>query len=305
MQLCLELSDSTHQYIYGQPIEVTTDQKPLETILKKPLSAALPRLQRMMLRLQRYDLNVRHKPRKEIPVADTFSRLHLQDTDNTHGSFDAQVHMVMANLSILDTNILEPQSKTRDDPALQQLIRIVQAGWPNHRGQCPKSVLPYWNYRDELTVIDGLVFKRESIVIPTAAKGEMLKRIHVGHMGIVKCKNRAKEVMVWPNMNGQIEEMISNGPTCLQFRISNAPKEPMISREVPEFPCQVVAADLYQIDDEHYLIVVEDYHSRYFELEKMSSTTCPALISRIKAIFARFRITEKVVSDNGPQFAGA
>lgn len=72
MQLCLELSDSTHQYIYGQPIEVTTDQKPVETILKKPLSAALPRLQRMMLRLQKYDLNVRHKPRKEIPVADTF-----------------------------------------------------------------------------------------------------------------------------------------------------------------------------------------------------------------------------------------
>lgn len=85
-------------------------------------------------------------------------------------------------------------------------------------------------------MIDGLVFKRESIVIPTAAKGEMLKRIHVGHMGIVKCKNRAKEVMVWPSMNGQIEEMISNRPTCLQFRISHAPKEPMISHEVPEFP---------------------------------------------------------------------
>ena len=67
-----------------------------------------------MLRLQKYDLNVRHKPGKEIPVADTLSRLHLQDTDNTHEYFDAQVHMVMANLPISDTKILEPQSKTRD-----------------------------------------------------------------------------------------------------------------------------------------------------------------------------------------------
>lgn len=66
-----------------------------------------------------------------------------------------------------------------------------------------------------------------------------------------------------------------------------------------------MAAGLYQIDDEHYLIVVEDYNSRYFALEKMSSTTFPAVISRIKAIFARFRIPEKVVSANGPQFAGA
>lgn len=171
----------------------------------------------MMLRLQKYDLNVRHKPGKEFSVADTLSRLHLQDTDNTHESFDAQVHMVMANLPISDTNISEPQSKARDNPALQQLIRIVQVGCPNHRGECPKSVLPYWNYRDKLTVIDGLAFKGERIVLPTAARGEMLKRIHVCHMGIVKCKNRAKEVMFWPNTYGQIEEMVSNCPNCLQF----------------------------------------------------------------------------------------
>ena len=201
----------------------------------------------MMLRLPKYDLNVRYKPEKEIPVVDTLSRLHLQDTDNTHESFDAQVHMVMANLPISDTNILEPQSKTRDDPALQQLIRIVQVGWPNHRGQCPKSVLSYWNYRDELTVIDGPVYKGERIVIPTPARGEMLKRIHVGHMGIAKCKNRAMEVVFWSKMNGKIEEMVSNCPTCLQFRIFNVPKEPTISHEVPEFPWQVVAADLFQI----------------------------------------------------------
>ena len=49
--------------------------------MKKPLSAAPTRLQRMMLRLQKYDLNVRHKPGKEIPVTETLSRLHLTDTE--------------------------------------------------------------------------------------------------------------------------------------------------------------------------------------------------------------------------------
>ena len=71
--------------------------------MKKPLSAAPTRLQRMMLRLQKYDLNVRHKPGKEIPVTETLSRLHLTDTDDTHESFDAQVQTVMANLPIPDT----------------------------------------------------------------------------------------------------------------------------------------------------------------------------------------------------------
>ena len=45
------------------------------------------------------------------------------------------------------------------------------------------------NYRDELKVIDGLVWKEERIVIPSAARREMLKQIPVG---IVKCKNQAK-----------------------------------------------------------------------------------------------------------------
>ena len=71
--------------------------------MKKPLSAAPTRLQRMMLRLQKYDLNVRHKPGKEIPVTETLSRLHLTDTDDTHESFDAQVQTAMANLPIPDT----------------------------------------------------------------------------------------------------------------------------------------------------------------------------------------------------------
>ena len=60
----------------------------------------------MILRLPEYDLNVRHKPGKEIPVAETLLRLHLKHTDDTHESFDAQVHMVMANLPFSDTKTL-------------------------------------------------------------------------------------------------------------------------------------------------------------------------------------------------------
>ena len=76
----------------------------------------------------------------------------------------------------------------------------------------------------------------------------------------------------------------------------------MISHEIPERPWQTVAADLFQIEDVKYLIVV-DYHSRYFELERMPSTTSSAVINKMKAMFERFGIPERLVSDNGPQFA--
>ena len=44
-------------YIYGREvITIETDHKPLETIVLKPLHSAPQRLQRMLLRLQKYSL---------------------------------------------------------------------------------------------------------------------------------------------------------------------------------------------------------------------------------------------------------
>ena len=62
-------------YIYGRDaITVETDHKPLEAIFRKALNAAPQRLQRMLLRLQRYSLSVHYKKVKEIILADTHSR---------------------------------------------------------------------------------------------------------------------------------------------------------------------------------------------------------------------------------------
>ena len=66
-----------HQYIYGKSIDVHSDHRPLESILKKPIGKASPRLQRMMLQLQRYTLNVRYVPSKLMYVADTLLRAYI------------------------------------------------------------------------------------------------------------------------------------------------------------------------------------------------------------------------------------
>ena len=54
-----------NQYTYARHVEVETDHKPLEAITKKPLLMARPRLQRMLLRLQRYDFTANYKPGKK------------------------------------------------------------------------------------------------------------------------------------------------------------------------------------------------------------------------------------------------
>ncbi|KAK2717023.1 hypothetical protein QYM36_007237 [Artemia franciscana] len=90
-----------HQYIYGRTVTITTDHKPLESILVKPISKAPPRLQRMMLSIQPYSLKCVYRPGSEIPVADTLSRLHTPDLDNENEKqVEVFVHTLFKNLPI-------------------------------------------------------------------------------------------------------------------------------------------------------------------------------------------------------------
>ena len=63
-----------HQYVFAHPVTVETDHKPLLAIVKKALSSAPKRLQRMLLRLQRYTFQLIFKPGSELILADTLSR---------------------------------------------------------------------------------------------------------------------------------------------------------------------------------------------------------------------------------------
>ena len=54
-------------------LQWSSNHKPLEMIHQKSLASA-PRLQRMLLQLQRYDVTVRYRPGKEMLLADALSR---------------------------------------------------------------------------------------------------------------------------------------------------------------------------------------------------------------------------------------
>ena len=61
-------------------------------------------------------------------------------------------------------------------------------GWPKDIKQCPLPLHNFWNFRDELSIIDGIVVKGNRIVIPTKFQLELLNLLHDdSHLGIDKC----------------------------------------------------------------------------------------------------------------------
>lgn len=51
--------EKLHRYTFGQKITVHTDDKPLQSIFQKPISLSPGRLQRMLLHLSKYDIQVK------------------------------------------------------------------------------------------------------------------------------------------------------------------------------------------------------------------------------------------------------
>ena len=55
--------------------------------------------------------------------------------------------------------------------------------------------------------------------------------LHTGHVGIERCKRRARESIYWPGLNGELKDLVLNCSTCLQYRNAH-PKKPLIPHNI-------------------------------------------------------------------------
>ena len=212
-----------NDYVYGTQFSVESDHKPLQSIFKKTINAAPPRIERMLLRLQKYDFNLTFVPGTSIPVPDALSRAYLPAADSEEQKFDYQVHMVINSLPLSDQKLLELKEATRNDPTLQKLAEIIIDSWPLSKESLPPELFPYFPFRDEITSAEGLLFKGDRNIIPSSLRKDMETKLHCGHLGLEKCRTRARQVTFWPGINAEISGMVSKMQRM--FRKSSLSKE--------------------------------------------------------------------------------
>ena len=61
----------------------------------------------------------------------------------------------------------------------------------------PSQLHPYWTFREELTVEDGLILKGTRIIIPSKKCESILKHIYEGHLGINASSMPKKQYIGW------------------------------------------------------------------------------------------------------------
>ncbi|PIK48832.1 hypothetical protein BSL78_14290 [Apostichopus japonicus] len=196
-----------HHYTYGRQVYVITDHKPLVSIIKKPLSKAPRRLQSLLLQTQEYNIELSYRPGSQMILSDTLSREPLAGSGNADIESVNNVAMLPVNSARLD----EIRVATQNDACLQKLKEVIVKGWPAEKRGLNPSLTPYYSYRDELTVQDGVVLRGERIVIPAAMRSQIKNKVHAGHLGINSCLRRARELVFWPGMSAEIDSYQSCG----------------------------------------------------------------------------------------------
>ena len=289
-----------NQYSYGKEVIIQNDHKPLAAILKKPLCQSPKRLQSMILRIRRYNITFEYLAGKQLILADTLSRAALSSSEEP-----TLIHSVSATryLSVSDSRLQEIKQATKEDSVLQELIATINSGWPNKFTEVSNNIKAYYDVSDSLSVYDGIVFKGEKIVIPHSMRQLVKTRLHAAHLGRDSMIRRARDLIYWPGMQREIEQVAEQCKVCLEMKPRNQ-KETLTQHAPVDQPWEKVGVDLFSIENRDYLVTV-DYYSGYWEIDYLPITSSKAVIAKLKGHFARYGVPSVIMSDNGPQFSAA
>ena len=291
-----------HTYLFGRWFKVITDHKPLVMICAKPILAAPPRLQRMLLRLQGYNFCIEYRSGASMILSDTLSRLP-NPKENTAVELDTRVDTLQ--LDLISFSQAKQQALRREsqcDPTLSALAEVVYSGWPESIKDLPTTIRSFWSSRDTIGLDNGILFKGRQVIIPETLQDNILKQLHKGHLGIEKSKLLAKTSVFWPGINHDIENVVKHCKQCQENQDLDK-REPMIASKIPPAPWKIIASDLFDIDGETYLLIA-DYYSKFPIVKHIKQpVTSKAVTHVIEDTCGLFGRPDEIRTDNGPQYS--
>ncbi|GFS82428.1 retrovirus-related Pol polyprotein from transposon 17.6 [Trichonephila clavipes] len=121
-----------HNFVYGHKVVVQSDHPPLMAIVKKPMHKISSRMQRMILKLLKYDFEINYVPGNQMFLADAVSRASLvSETVRDDPEMLNIVHTISKHLSMREKRRVQFKKETELDPELQIVVKHIKGGWPN------------------------------------------------------------------------------------------------------------------------------------------------------------------------------
>ncbi|XP_057667019.1 uncharacterized protein K02A2.6-like [Diorhabda carinulata] len=252
----------------------------------------------MCLRLMKYQLEVSYLPGKQMFIADMLSRAFLKGPVKNDTENNFIVHNIDKKIPMSANKISEIVGETNNDTTLALVKKFIVQGWPKNNKSLSPELKNLFQIRSELSIENDLILFGDRVVITKNLRILMLSKLHEGHLGINKCRARARESIFWPNISNDINNFILNCEVCLKFR-NNNPKLPLLQHNIPERPWQEIAMDICEFQGNFFLVVI-DYFSRWIELKDIKNKDSVEVVKALKNIFSVHGFPETIISDNNP-----
>ena len=133
------------------------------------------------------------------------SRAYIKDQHDKELLVDIEVmvHSVLHEIPASPIKLEEIRRAISDSTELQTFRQILMSGWPLSRKSVPREVEACWIIRDEIAVINGMIFAGRKLIIP-----------HMSHERVEKSKVCARNVIYSPGLDGDISCVIVVCSTC-------------------------------------------------------------------------------------------
>ena len=176
----VEAFNKFDQWLLGKSnITLHTDYHPLQSIFQKDLASVSKRLQKMMLFLQRYNFTMVYRKGSSLHLTDTLPRAPCQD-DAATPSILKTFQVFRVHLSRLDRASPSLTGATREQlrratascQDIQLLEQYILHDWPPTKQHLTLQLQAFWNFREELSVADGIFVKSTRAGLPATKHAE-------------------------------------------------------------------------------------------------------------------------------------
>ena len=172
--------------------------------------------------------------------------------------------------------------------------------WPFDCRMLPQELHTFWNYREDLSMENGLITKGARLLIPSTLRRKVLEQIHEGHLGIEKCMLKARDSVFWSEISNDIRETVEKCEICQAS--SRAAKPVGNVSNVPPHTWHTLGTDLFYWHKIDYL-VIRDYLSKYLIVRRHPISSTHVVIKELGLVFTELGRPFVLRSDNRPCYS--
>ena len=289
-------------YLIGHRFKVITDNRAVKLIFSGNTKARPPpRIERMALRMQQFDVEYEHRPGK-WNVADYYSRHPGRSSASAYLEelkMEAYINAIVCDSLPPAITLKEMAVATREDLELQGLTKAVASGGV----KVPVELRKYSKVLNEISVTEnGIVLRGSRIVVPEKLRSRVLKLAHGGHQGISKTKALIRSRVWFPGIDNMVERMVKLCREC-QANSDRQTFEPLRPSKMPDQPWKEVSGDMFgPMDDGSYWFVNHCDHSRWAQVDRITSVAEDQVEKPLNDLFAIFGPPDVYKTDNGSPF---